>query len=396
MALNALAIDIMLPALPYMGEALGVADENSRQLVIPVYLLGFGIAQLVFGPLSDRFGRRPPLLVGLVIYVIAAFAAIVSPDFTTLLIFRFVQGLGAAGTRVIATSAVRDRYSGRTMAEVLSLVFMVFMIIPVVAPGIGQVLLLIGPWWTIFLFMGGLALVISLWAYFRLPETLADANRRPLTFVAVIEGFGIVFTNRAALAYAMAGTFTFGALIGFINTSQQIYVGIYGLGAYFPLAFAGMATLMALSSFLNARLVARIGMRRLSHFAMITFTAISGLWLLLSLFGPIPLPVFMVLLYAAMFIFGWAASNMNALSMEPLGAVAGTASSVFGSIQTVGAALIGAFIGQQFNGSLTPIAAGYFVVGLLSIGCILIAENGKLFGVGAEYAGADPSPDEAR
>ncbi|MDB5473666.1 MAG: multidrug effflux transporter [Devosia sp.] len=386
MALNALAIDVMLPALPYMGEALGVSEENERQFVISAYMLGFGLAQIAFGPLSDRFGRRAPLLIGIVVYIVAAIAAAFSPSFAVLLALRFTQGLGAAGTRVIATSMVRDLYSGRAMAEVMSLTFMVFMAIPIIAPGIGQILLLTGPWQYIFFFMGGLATIFGLWGFLRLPETLPLAKRRPLTFRSVIDGFVIVCTNRAAFSYGLAGMFLFAALFGFISTSQQIYVDIYGLGVYFPVAFAVMAALMAVSSFMNSRIVARYGMRRISHFALVVYTLVSAIWLSLSMAGFMPLWLFFPLLAIIMFMFGWAASNMNSLSMEPLGAVAGTASSVFGSIQTVGGALIGSFIGQQFDGTVVPVAMGYFAMGTLSIICVLIAEKGRLFGVGEEYA----------
>ena len=393
MALNALAIDVMLPALPYMGEALGVLNENDRQFVLTTYMLGFGIAQLAFGPLSDRFGRRAPLFVGMIIYIIAAFAAVFSPNFATLLILRFVQGMGAAGTRVIATSIVRDRFGGRAMAEVMSLVFMVFMIIPVIAPAIGQAILFAGPWEYIFLFMAGLGLVITLWAFRRLPETLAAQNRRPLKPSVVLDGFRIVLSNRMAIMYGLAGTFIFGALFGFINTAQQIYVGVYDLGALFPVAFAFQASLMSVSSYTNSRMVRRMGMRRLSHGAILVFTAMSGLWLVLAMTTSMPLWLFMTLLCIIMFMFGWTASNMNSLSMEPLGAVAGTASSVFGFIQTVGGAILGTITGSFFNGSVTPIAAGYFVLGLLAIGCVLIAENGKLFGVGEEYKDGPPTAE---
>ena len=392
MALNALAIDVMLPALPYMGEALGIMNENDRHFVLTAYMLGFGIAQLAFGPLSDRFGRRAPLFAGLAVYVIAAFAAVFSPNFATLLVLRFVQGMGAAGTRVIATSVVRDRFGGRAMAEVMSLVFMVFMIIPVVAPAIGQVILLTGPWEYIFLFMAGLGLVITIWTFMRLPETLAPEHRRPLRPAVVIDGFRIVLSNRMAIMYGLAGTFIFGALFGFINTSQQIYVGVYELGALFPLAFAFQASLMSISSYTNSRMVRRIGMRRLSHGAILVFTGMSALWLVLSLTVPMPLWLFMTLLCIIMFMFGWTASNMNSLSMEPLGAVAGTASSVFGFIQTAGGAILGTVTGSFFNGTVTPIAAGYFIMGLLAIGCVLIAEKGKLFGVGEEYKEGPPPP----
>ncbi len=386
MALNALAIDVMLPALPYMGEALGVTNENERQFVIGAYMIGFGLSQLAFGPLSDRYGRRAPLLIGLVVYVIAAFAATIAPNFAVLLALRFIQGCGAAGTRVIATSVVRDRFSGRVMAEVMSLTFMVFMAVPIIAPSIGQVLLLTGPWQYIFLFMGGLATIISVWAYLRLPETLDPSARRALTVSIVTDGFRIVFTNRVAIFYGLAGMFVFGALFGFISESQQIFVDVYGLGVYFPVAFAIMAGTMAISSFVNARIVSILGMRRISHFALLSFVSLSAVWVLLAYTHNLPLWAFFILLCAAQFMFGWAASNMNSLSMEPLGAVAGTAASVFGFIQTVGGASLGTFTGQHFDGTTLPAAFGYFGYGALALICVLIAEKGRLFGVGKEYA----------
>ena len=391
MALNALAIDVMLPALPYMGEALGVSHENERQFVVGAYMLGFGIAQLVFGPITDRFGRRAPLFVGLAIYLVCAFAATFAPPFGILLALRFIQGLGAAGTRVIATAVVRDKFSGREMAEVMSLTFMIFMAIPIVAPGIGQVILLSGPWQNIFIFMGGLATVIGLWALFRLPETMHPEYRRPLSVKSVIDGFRIVVTNRVAFCYGLAGTFLFAAMFGFISASQQIFVEIYGLGPYFPVAFAVMAGFIAVAQFINSRVVKRVGMRRIAHSAILVYLAGAIVLLALALMGPVPFPVFFINLLIIQFVFGWAASNMNSLSMEPLGRVAGTAASVFGFIQTVGGALIGTYIGQHYDGTLVPNAAGYAAMGTLVLVCVLIAENGKLFGVGKEYAHAEPA-----
>lgn len=389
MALNALAIDVMLPALPYMGEALGVSNENERQLVVSTYMIGFGLAQLVFGPITDRFGRRAPLFVGIALYVVCAFLATFAPTFGALLVLRFIQGLGAASTRVIATSVVRDRFSGREMAEVMSLTFMVFMAIPIIAPGIGQVILLTGPWHYIFLFMAGLAALILLWAWLRLPETLHPEYRRPLRLSVIAEGFRLVFTNRTAFFYGLAGMFLFAGLFGFIVSSQQIFVGIYGLGPWFPVAFAAMAGFMAVSSFVNSRIVKRFGMRRLSHTAMFVYIVSAATLLFFSLMGPVPFWLFFALLMIVQVAFGNAASNMNSLSMEPLGAVAGTAASVFGFMQTVGGALIGTYIGQHFDGTLRPNATGYVVMGTLVLCCALIAEKGRLFGVGKEY---QPTP----
>ena len=391
MSLNALAIDVMLPALPYMGEALGISAENERQFVVGAYMIGFGIAQLVYGPITDRFGRRGPLFVGLAIYLVCAFAASFAPTFGILLALRFTQGLGAAGTRVIATAVVRDRFAGREMAEIMALTFMVFMAVPIIAPGIGQIILLSGPWNNIFLFMGGLALVITIWGVVRLPETMHPEFRRPLRVATVIDGFRIVVTNRIALFYGLAGTFLFGAMFGFISASQQIFDDIYHLGPLFPVAFAVMASTIAVAQFINSRVVRRVGMRRLSHFAILAYLASALVLLALALTGEVPLPVFMGLLLVIQFFFGWAASNMNSLSMEPLGQVAGTAASVFGFTQTVGGALLGTFIGQHFDGTLIPNALGYVTMGSLVLACILLAEKGKLFGSSVQTQ-AESSP----
>jgi DHA1 family bicyclomycin/chloramphenicol resistance-like MFS transporter len=379
MALNAMAIDIMLPGLQQIGAALGVADENSRQYVITAYVVGFGVAQLAYGPIADRFGRRAPLLAGLMIYVVAAFASAVAPSFAALLGFRVLQGIGAAGTRVIAVSAIRDTFDGRQMAEVMSMVMMVFMIVPVVAPSLGQAAMLLGAWHTIFVLMAGMGLIVTVWSMLRLPETLAPERRRSLSFRSVTEGFRLVVTNRIALCYMLATTAVFGGLFGFINSAQQIYVDIYGLDAWFPLLFALGAGLMAMASFTNARLVGRLGMRRVSHSALIGFIVVSGVWLALSLLGPIPFALFFVLFSLAMFQFGLLGSNFNTIAMEPLGRVAGTAAAVLGFVTTLGGGLLGAAIGQAFNDTLTPLAGGYFILGAVALGLVLIGERGRLF-----------------
>ncbi|MCG6115585.1 MAG: multidrug effflux MFS transporter [Mesorhizobium sp.] len=379
MAVNALAIDIMLPAMQQIGAALGVEDENQRQLVITAYVVGFGAAQLIFGPIADRFGRRGPLLIGLGIYVVAAVLAAFAPSFWMLLLMRALQGVGAAATRVIAVSMVRDRFGGRQMAEVMSLVMMVFMIVPVIAPGAGQVLLLVADWQMIFIFMGVVAAGITLWFFVRMPETLAEENRRAFNPRTILDGFRIVLGNRLAFCYALATALIFGGLFGFINSAQQIFIDVYALGAWFPVLFAVLASMMAISSFLNSRLVGRFGMRGLSHFALFGYIAATTIWIVWALIAPMPLFAFVGLFGAAMFMFGWIGPNFNALAMEPLGHVAGTASSVLGFLQTLGGGLIGAYIGLSFDGTVVPLAIGYFLSGFGGLALVLIAENGRLF-----------------
>ncbi|PYE89751.1 multidrug effflux MFS transporter [Phyllobacterium leguminum] len=378
-AINSIAIDIMLPGLQQIGASLGVTDENHRQYVISAYLFGFGFFQLLYGPISDRFGRRPPLLFGLAVFVVSAIGAALSPTFAMLLAFRALQGAGAAATRVVAVSVVRDIFEGRQMAEVMSLVMMVFMILPIVAPATGQLIMLFGEWHLIFAFMAVMAFVIALWTFFRLPETLHPGDRRSLTLASIVGGFGIVLSNRVAVCYTLAASFIFGSLFGFINSASQIYLDIYKLGQWFPLAFAGVAATMALASFINSRLVGRFGMRRISHSMLVAFVAISLVWLLLSMRGIVPFPLYMALFAAIMFCFGLIGANFNSLAMEPLGKVAGTASAVLGFTQTLIGAAIGAVIGQTFDGTTVPISAGYFVLGAIGLIFVLIAERGKLF-----------------
>jgi DHA1 family bicyclomycin/chloramphenicol resistance-like MFS transporter len=381
MSVNALAIDVMLPGLQQIGASLGVENENHRQLVISAYVGGLGVATLFFGPVSDRFGRKVPLLAGLSVYVVAALAAAVTESFAVLLALRFIQGVGAASTRVIAVSVIRDTFGGRAMAEVMSLVFMVFMLVPIIAPGIGQLIMLAYDWHSIFVMMGLSTLAILLWTWKRLPETLHEEYRRPFTARAIIDAFRIVLTTRLSLWYTLALTIMFGALFGFINSAQQIYQGIYGVGALFPVFFAAVAGMMAVSSFLNSRLVGRLGMRRLSHGAILGFITVNGIAFGISLLGPMPLWLFTGLFALSMIQFSWIGANFNSLAMEPVGHVAGTASSVQGFVQTVFSGVIGAMIGQAFDGTVTPMAAGYFFTSLGGLAMVLIAEKGRLFGV---------------
>ena len=383
MAINALAIDVMLPGMQEIGASLGEPDENKRQLIITAYLLGFSVMQLVFGPLSDRFGRRGPLAVGVGVYVLAAVGAIFVPTFAPLLGLRFIQGMGAAATRVIAVAIVRDVFGGRQMAEIMSVVMTVFMVMPVIAPSLGQGIMLFGEWHLVFVFMAVIAAAILVWMWIRLPETLKHENRRPLTLTSVATGFKVVMTNRISLWYTLAMAIVMGALFGFINSAQQIYVGIYGLGVWFPVVFALVAGLMSIASFANSKLVMKYGMRRMSHSALIGFILVSSMLAICATFGAVPFAVFLTLFAMAMIFFGMIGSNLTSIAMEPLGALAGTASSVQGFIQTMFGAVAGALIGQAFDGTVFPISLGFALLGISATGCVLIAEKGKLFGTGA-------------
>ncbi|EJF94975.1 multidrug effflux MFS transporter [Bartonella tamiae] len=379
MATNAIAIDIMLPAMGEIKRSLNVTGVNDHHYIIFCYLVGFGFSQVFLGPISDRFGRRIPIIISLILYSIASAACAFAPSFAGLLVLRAIQGVGAAATRVLTVSIVRDIYDGRKMAEVMSIVMMVFMIVPIIAPATGQAIMIFEHWQLIFLFMAVAGVIITFWVYFRLPETLYE--KRPLTFSSVGTGLWVVISNRAALCYTLAFSVLLGSLFAALNTAEQIYNGIYGLGVWFPLAFATVATFQALSAFLNARFVGKYGMRRISHVLLMIFCFASFIWFIWSIIagGNIPFVFYMILFTIIMFSFGGMGANFNSLAMEPLGKVAGTASSVFGFLQTVLGAGLGFIIGQQFNGSTIPIAAGFFILGSVAVILVLIAENGRLF-----------------
>ncbi len=400
MALNALAIDVFIPALQDIGIALGVENENQRQWVIPAYILGFGLAQIAYGTISDRFGRRPVLLFGLAVYVGASALATFVPSFEWLLAIRFVQGVGTAATRVVAISIVRDTFGGARMASVMSLVMMVFMAVPLIAPNIGQAIILFGDWKSVFWVTGIFGAVLAAWTFIRLPETLHPEYRLPLTVKRVTRAFRIVVTTRAAFGYAMATALTFGVLFGFITQAEQIFTQTFELGDYFTLAFSGIAVFMASASFMNSRLVERMGMRRLSHTALIAFTCIIALALAtaLTLGASMPFWLFAVLMATIFGCFGFIGTNFNALAMDPLGHVAGTASSVLGFLQTFLGGLLGSIIGYLYDGTVVPLFSGYLMLGLGAVVCVATAEGGRLFRADDDLAfppAAAASPAEA-
>lgn len=367
MASNALAIDAMLPALPAIGDSLAVAEDNRRQLVITFYLLGFGVAQLGYGPLSDRFGRKWLLVGGLALYALFATAAGLAASFTLLLAARTLQGISAAATRVLVVSIVRDRYRGSAMARVMSLVMIVFMIVPVLAPAFGQGVLAISSWRHIFIGLGIYGAVLALWIALRLPETLAPENKRSLSLRHIGEATMITLRTRQSIGNTIALTLLMGALFAFINSIQQIVFDVFGRPEMIALVFAFIAGPMALSSYANSRLVMRLGSRRILLFALSAFTFASFVhFAVAGLIGE-NLWLFVGLQAMTMIFFGLIGANAGALAMEPLGHIAGTASSLQGVITTIGGALIGYAIGQQFDGTTLPFLIGFTACGSLAL-----------------------------
>ncbi len=379
MALNPLAMDMMLPALPDIGSAFRIPVANHLQLVLSIFLIGFGAGQFIMGPLSDRFGRRAVLLGGMTVYAVASVLAIAAPTFETLLLARALQGFGTAATRVIATSIVRDCYAGRKMASVMSLAMMVFIAVPVVAPSFGQAVLLVSQWRGIFVVLMAYGLLALVWCTLRLPETLPPDQRRSLAPADVLAAFRQTVTHRQTIGYATAAGCVMGSLFAYVFSAQQVFTGVYHLGHAFPLAFAAIAAGTAIAGFLNSRLVGRLGMRVISHGALSLYTAVAAVMLVTELLGMLPLALFMALSALMMFSFGMMVANFTALAMEPQGNIAGTASSLYGSITTLIGIAIGMVIGQSFDGTLMPFSVGFFLSTLAALGLVLVVEKGRLF-----------------
>ena len=379
MALNALAIDIMLPAMSEIGGALGAEHDNDAQLIVIVYMVAFGISQLFWGPLTDAKGRRPVLLFVLLGYAAAGIGCSYAQDFESLLVWRAVLGIMAGGTRVVSVSIIRDLFSGRQMASVMSFVMTIFMVIPILAPSVGQGILLFSTWRGIFLFLAFGGVTMLVWSYFRVPETRSKDKRTGLDPKAVFSAYLFVLKTPIAIGYMIATGLIFGALFAFISAAEQIFNDVFHAEALFPIIFAVVAAAMSASNMVNGRLVERLGQRLLSHSAVIVFIVFSALLLVLtSMFGP-NLIIFSVLFAVIFACFGFIGPNFNSMALEPLGAISGTASALLGFASTTMAALIGWAIAAQYDGTLQPLLLGFAVLGLLTLLTIYITEGRQLF-----------------
>lgn len=374
MALNSLALDLMLPGFPQIRAALNIADPNAVQAVIAIYLIGFGVGQAFMGLLADRFGRRPIMISGITIYVIGAIWCVVTSDFSALLVARFVQGVASAAPRVVATAVIRDCYSGRVMAKVMSLNMMVFMAAPIVGPAIGQSILLIASWRWVFGFLAMYGAVVLMLGAKYLPETLHIKNQRKLDLVTIWAGLRSVFTSRKTVGYSLASSLMYGALMALISSSQQLMVGVFGLGVWYPAALASIAISLAFSQYFNSRLVERFGMRVMSFYATGLFLLATVIMVILSSLGQLGAISFFPLMALLVFARGIASVNFLALSLEDQGHIAGLATSLIGSVTVLIGATIGYKIGTAFDGTATPLVFGFFICGLATFAIIFTTE----------------------
>ncbi|MDP7325742.1 MAG: MFS transporter [Erythrobacter sp.] len=380
MACNAFGIDAILPALDDLALSLG-AVGNDRQFIVGVYLLAAGIGTLIPGAFADRFGRRPVLFTALGFYIVLSLGCALVTDFTSMIVLRALQGFFAAGIIALPPAIIRDRVGGDKMARMMSLIFVIFLLVPAVAPSIGQgVLLLLGDWRWIFVTMAVFGSLMSVWVYVRLPETLHESDRQRIDIAVIARNMRSAVTLRSTMGYTLASALVFGGLFGFINSSQQLIGEAFGAGDMFPLLFALCAGCMALANWSNSRIVERLGARRVSHTALFVFIFVAGLQLWFAYQPNESLWTFIPLMAANMSLLGFIGANFGSIAMQPFPHIAGAASSAQSFLRMTTGALLGAGIGYAYDGTARPLALALLVTATVSLLLVLFSERGALFG----------------
>jgi DHA1 family bicyclomycin/chloramphenicol resistance-like MFS transporter len=369
MSLTALSIDAMLPALPQIGGDLGVVNPNDRQLVVSIIFLGSALGQLFLGPLSDETGRKPAIYVGYFLFITGSLVSVFSINFPMMLFGRTLQGVGLSAPRAVTLALVRDRYEGRKMARVMSFAMTVFILVPMIAPTIGQGILSIAGWRSIFGSFLVFALITLLWFALRIPETLTPENRVPFSLKQILSSIREILKIRPVLGYTLTAGLLNGIFLGYLNSSQQIFQEQYALGDLFPIYFATISLSLGMASLLNARLVMRYGMIKLVQWALGTVFGLAVIFLgvSLALAGQPPLMMLMAYLMVSFFCTGILFGNINALAMQPLGRLAGIGAALVGSLSTLISMLLGMVIGRSYNGTVLPLVVGMTILTGISI-----------------------------
>ena len=360
MATTAIGVDMMLPAFGEMRPVFGLeADSNALAPVVTFYLIGIALGQPLWGPLSDAIGRKRVLYAGLAVYVVAAVAAAFSPNLIALFVARFVAGIGAASPRVMSLGTVRDAFEGERMAKVLSYIMAVFLVVPIVAPTLGAGLLIIGDWRTIFFAIALFGIAIALWTT-RLPETLPAENRLPLSFTKLANAAGLVARSRFVMGLTLAQTALFGFFASYLASSQLIVDDVFGLDPWFPVIFGASAAVLGVGMLVNTRLLDRFSLRGILRGVFVTYvvTASAVLVLALATGGQPSFWAFQLLLTPILFAHALLIPNLNSAALIPMGALAGTAAAVIGTVSTFGGALIGATLDAAYDGTLLPLSVG--------------------------------------
>ena len=365
-AMVAMSIDTMLPAVGTIAAELHAAQANDRQFIVLFFFLGLTFGQLIFGPMSDASGRKPAIYTGLVLYAAGSLLCLFSTNYPMMMAGRLLQGFGAAAPRVAALAMVRDGAKGADMARIMSFVMSVFMLVPIFAPSIGQLVLYVASWRYIFAGFVVAAAGAATWMHFRQAETLAPENKRPISVAELWSGAVEVFRNPIAMGYTLASGFIFSAFTTYLGTSQQIFAEQYQQGDKFALWFGGLAIAIAVAMILNGNLVRKIGMRAISKQALRGFLVV---WICLFGFtfayaGHPPLPVLGFFLFGSFFCSGLLFGNYNAIAMEPMGHVAGMAAAISGFISSLMAVILGGIAGRLYDGTLYPITIGFVFFGI--------------------------------
>ena len=376
-SITALSIDMMLPALPAIGKDLRVGHANDVQLVVSVLLFGMGIGQLIFGPLSDSFGRKPVIITGFLIFIIGCLISIFSNRFEWMVVGRMIQGIGTGGPRTAIIALVRDQYGGRAMARIMSVVMAIFIVVPAIAPALGQAVLLTMGWRAIFGVLMIQGLVALTWFTIRQPETLSRDDRIPFSSGRILDAVLGVCKNRLSMGYTLASGFIAGVLMSYLSSAQQIFQEVYGLGREFPIYMAALALFVGGASFVNSRIVMRFGMRVLSHRAILFFVVLTTTYLAVTyqMGGRTPLWLMMVFFAPSFFCMGILFGNLSAVAMEPLKHMAGIGAAIIGSLSNFISSSLGAIVGRCYDGSTLPLASGFVIFGLLTTIVMRWAEN---------------------
>ena len=371
-SLVAMSTDIMLPALKINGIDLYVVDISDTQHIVIVLFLGFGVGQILAGPLSDAYGRKPIIYLGFCIFISGCILSMLANEFNVMLAGRALQGLGAAGPRVISVAMVRDGYSGRVMARVMSFIMTVFILVPVLAPFIGQGILMLTGWRGLFALLLIKASVAFLWFALRQPETLLPEKRQAFGLASLVAGIFEILGSRYVVGYTGALGMVFGALVAYLATARQIFQDIYFVGEWFPVYFGTVAIAIGVGHLLNSKLVIQSGMRRLTIRGLMVASAVSTLLSALLIIFPGPLPIwgFLGWLLIAFCCMGFIFGNLNTLAIEPLGHIAGLGAAMIGSLSTLIALPLSVFIGAQLDGTVLPLVSGFAILNFAALGLI--------------------------
>lgn len=378
MSLQAFGIDAMLPALGEMASDMGAAG-NDRQYVIGAYFLGSGIGAFFPGAFADRFGRRPILAISLSAYIVLSLACALVNNYDLLLVLRLIQGISCAGLSVVPAAIVRDQVGGDRMARLMSLIMMIFLLVPILAPAIGQTIMYFAGWRAIFGAMALMGAIVGCWAWLRLPETLQSDNRQEIDPKTILRNMGIALSDRSAIGYVVGSALVFGSLFGFLNSSQQLISETFGMGDYFALIFGGAVVGMVLANFTNSRIVEKFGARRVSHTALLVFIVIAVLQYFSTGQVDQPLWQFIVLMSMSMACLGFVGANFGSIAMQPFFHIAGAASSAQTALRMSTGAVLGAVIGGLYNGTARPLSVSMLSCALLALAFVLFSERGKLF-----------------